>query len=101
MSTELVTPLRERAARRTLRPLAIGAIGPLTMVAGLVWAVLQPYRVTFLHPRGEGFWDLVVEPPLLVLAVGILFALLIAPGILEDLERTSSRERSEGDAAAG
>jgi hypothetical protein len=36
-----------------------------------------------------------------VLAVGILFALLIAPGILEDLERTSSRERSEGDAAAG
>ena len=80
--------VRRRAALRSGRALAIGALGPLTALAGLVWSVAQPYRVTLLHPRGEGLWDLVVQPPLLVIAVGLLFALAIAPGILEDLEAT-------------
>jgi hypothetical protein len=31
-----------------------------------VWAVAQPYRVTLLHPHGQGFWWLFVQPPLLV-----------------------------------
>jgi hypothetical protein len=39
-----------------------------------------------LHPHGEGFWWLLVEPPLLAIGVGILFALVIAPGLIEDLE---------------
>jgi hypothetical protein len=50
--------------------------------------------VTLLHPRGESFWWLVIEPPLLVILVGLAFALLVVPGLVEDLE-------AEDDAAAG
>jgi NAD(P)H-flavin reductase len=56
------------------------------MLAGVVWAFLQPYRITLLHPHGQGFWWLVIEPPLLVVAAGIVFAFLVAPGVIEDLE---------------
>jgi hypothetical protein len=85
MSTQLI---QERVATRsrTARARAIAAIAPLTMVAGVVWAFLQPYRLTILHPHGEGFWWLFVQPPLLVVAVGVVFALLVAPGLIEDLE---------------
>jgi len=84
MSTQLVT---ERAAlRRSARARAISALGPLTMVGGVAWAFLQPYRITLLHPHGQGFWWLVIEPPLLVVLVGIVFALFVAPGLIEDLE---------------
>jgi hypothetical protein len=84
MSTQLIT---ERVAlrRRSARARLVAALGPLTMLAGVVWAFLQPYRLTILHPRGEGFWWLLVEPPLLVIAVGVVFALLVAPGLIEDL----------------
>jgi hypothetical protein len=71
--------------RRSARALAVSALGPLTVLAGLVWAVLQPYRLTVLHPRGEGFWWLLIEPPLLVMVAGIAFAALVVPGLLEDL----------------
>ena len=85
MSTQLI---QERVATRsrTTRARAIAVIGPLTMLAGVVWAFLQPYRLTILHPHGEGFWWLLVEPPLLVIAVGVVVALLVAPGLIEDLE---------------
>ena len=53
---------------------------------GVAWAFLQPYRITLLHPHGQGFWWLVIEPPLLVVLVGIVFALFVAPGLIEDLE---------------
>jgi hypothetical protein len=43
--------------------------------------------VTILHPRGQGFWWLAVEPPLLVILVGVLFGLVLAPGLLEDLQK--------------
>jgi hypothetical protein len=56
------------------------------MLGGVFWAFLQPYRITLLHPRGQGFWWLVIEPPLLVVAAGIAFAFFIAPGVIEDLE---------------
>jgi hypothetical protein len=64
----------------------IGALGPVTSLAGVLWALIQPYRVTLLHPHGQGFWWLFVEPPLLVIAVGLVFCFLVAPGVLEDLE---------------
>lgn len=84
MSTQLVT---ERAAlRRSVRARAISALGPLTMVGGVAWAFLQPYRITLLHPHDQGFWWLVIEPPLLVVLVGVVFALFVAPGLIEDLE---------------
>jgi hypothetical protein len=85
MSTQLVS---EHAAvrRRTARARTIAALGPTTMLGGVVWAFLQPYRITLLHPHGQGFWWLVIEPPLLVIAAGVVFALLVAPGVIEDLE---------------
>ena len=85
MNSELVSQLEERAARRTPRMLAIDALGPLTMLGGVVWAIAQPYRLAFLHPAGKGFYDWLVQPPLLVVVVGVFFAAVIAPGIVEDL----------------
>ena len=85
MNTQLATEVRPRE-RRSARVLVISSLGPLTVAAGVVWALLQPWRVTLLHPRGQGFWWLLAEPPLLVALAGAVFALAIAPGLLEDLE---------------
>lgn len=63
------------------------ALGPLTMAAGAAWALVQPYRITLLHPFGQGFWWLFSEPPLYVVLFGLLFRLVVAPALLEDLER--------------
>jgi len=85
MSTQL---LSERAAvrRRSRRARAVASLGPATMLGGVVWAFLQPYRVTLLHPHAQGFWWLAIEPPLLVVLAGIIFAFLVAPSVIEDLE---------------
>jgi hypothetical protein len=91
MDTELLGTLEERAARRTLRVAAIEVMGPLTMVAGVIWAIAQPYRLAILHPHGRGFYDWLVEPPLLVILVGVFFAGVIAPGIVEDLRGERKR----------
>jgi hypothetical protein len=56
------------------------------VVAGIVWALVQPYRVTLLDPHGQGFWWLISQPPLYVIVVGVLFHSLITPGIVADLE---------------
>ena len=99
MSSQLVTAIERRVARRSLRPLALGALGPMTAIVGLIWAFAQPYRITLLHPRDVGFWDLLVQPPLLVIAVGLVFSLVVAPGLLDDLE-SSQEESPQDDAAA-
>ena len=72
---------------------AISLVGPSTGAAGLIWAILQPYRVTLLHPRGESFWWLVVEPPLLVIVAALLFALLVARPLITDLEARDATSR--------
>ena len=72
---------------------AIELLGPLTVVAGLVWAIVQPYRLTLLHPRHQGFWWLAVEPPLLVVAAGLVFGLLVARPLIADLERGHATPR--------
>ena len=74
------------ARRHTWRVRAVSLVAPATVAAGLVWAILQPYRLTLLHPRGESFWWLAIEPPLLVVLAGIVFAFLVAPSVIEDLE---------------
>jgi hypothetical protein len=76
----------ERSSHRSLRATAINLIGPLTMLGGVVWAFVQPYRLTLLHPHGQGFWWLFSEPPLYVVLVGLGFALLVAPGLIADLD---------------
>lgn len=77
---------KERAAARSTRVRAVLAMGPATVVAGVVWALVQPWRLTLLHPHGQGLWWLLAEPPLYVALVGVLFRLFIAPGLVEDLE---------------
>lgn len=84
--TQYATELSRTRSRPSARALAVLAIGPVTILAGVVWAFLQPWRLTILHPRGEGFWWLVVEPPLLVVAAGILFGALVAAPLVRDLE---------------
>jgi hypothetical protein len=59
------------------------------MFGGLVWAIAQPYRIAFLNPEGKGAYDFLVQPPLLVALVGLVFMVVIAPGLAEDLERES------------
>ena len=92
MNAELVSEL-EVPRHRTARARFVSALGPATALAGVVWAIVQPYRLTILHPDRYGLWWLFVEPPLLVIAVGLFFYFAIVPGLLEDLE--------ENDAAAG
>jgi ABC-type polysaccharide/polyol phosphate export permease len=72
---------------------AISLVGPLTSAAGVIWAILQPYRLTLLHPRGQGFWWLVAEPPLLVIVAGLLFAYLVARPLIADLEARDATSR--------
>jgi hypothetical protein len=63
----------------------IASLGPLTILAGIAWAVAQPYRITLLHPFGQGFWWLLSEPPLFVVLAGVLFQLFVAGPLLRDL----------------
>ena len=86
MNAELVSELKAPLQRVATRARIVSALGPATMLAGVVWAVVQPYRITLLHPRGQGFWWLFVEPPLLVIGVGLFFYFVVVPGLLEDLE---------------
>jgi hypothetical protein len=92
MNAELVSELKA-PRHRIWSARAISAIGPLTVLAATVWAVVQPYRLTLFHPEDQSFWWLVVEPPLLVLAVGLLFHFLIVPGVLEDMEDSNAASR--------
>ena len=88
MSSTATQPVAARAdaAVTSRRIRLVSLIGPLTALSGLVWAIVQPERLTILHPHGETFWWLVVEPPLLVMLAGALFHLLVARGLLDDLE---------------
>ena len=86
MNAELVTELEAPLQRTTTRVRIMSALGPATALAGVVWALVQPYRITLLHPHGQGFWWLFVEPPLLVVAVGLFFHFVVMPGLIEDLE---------------
>jgi hypothetical protein len=81
------------ATRVGTRARLVGLLGPLTVVAGVVWAIAQPYRLTLLHPRGEGFWSLFVQPPLWVVAAGILFSLVVARPLIADLDATEEERR--------
>jgi hypothetical protein len=85
VNAELVTELKA-PAQRAARARIVSGLGSVTALTGIVWAIAQPYRITLLHPRGESFWWLVVQPPLLVIAVGLLFHFVVLPGLLEDLE---------------
>jgi membrane protein YdbS with pleckstrin-like domain len=86
MESHVATHAPRVRTRRSARAVAVWSLGPVTVVAGMVWAIFQPYRLTLLDPGGEGFWWLAVQPPLLVMLVGVLFHLLVAPPLVRDLE---------------
>jgi ABC-type amino acid transport system permease subunit len=92
VNAELVTEL-EAPVQRTALTSIVSTMGPATALAGIIWAIAQPQRITLLHPHGETFWWLFVEPPLLVLAVGVFFHFLIVPGLLEDLQEKRATSR--------
>jgi hypothetical protein len=79
--------------RRGWRGQVISLLGPATIAAGLIWGFVQPWRLTILHPLHQGFWWLVIEPPLLVVAAGIVFALVVARPLLADLEEQDAAAR--------
>jgi hypothetical protein len=89
---ELVSEL-DVPVQRTGRARLVIALGPLTALAGVIWALVQPYRLTILHPHGQTFWWLVVEPPLLVIAVGLCFYFFVLPGLLQDLDEARAASR--------
>ena len=94
MESHFATEAVAHARRRSLRAAAVNLIGPLTMLGGVTWAFAQPYRLTFLHPHGQGFWWLFSEPPLYVVLVGLGFAVLLAPALIQDLEEVGDAPES-------
>ena len=89
MSAEVAQEhVRERARVASLRPKLVLGVGWTAVVAGVLWAVVQPWRLTILHPFHQGFWWLVSEPPLYVVVAGLLFRLVVAPPLLRDLEES-------------
>ena len=93
METPLVRDIPADPAARSPRARAVSLIGPATVAGGLIWGILQPYRLTILHPRGQSFWWLLIEPPLLVAAAGIIFAVVVAKPLLADLEAHHAASR--------
>jgi len=91
MDAELVRQGARARTRHSWRNTAVSALGPLTALAGLLWALVQPYRITLLDPDKHSFWYLVVQPPLLVMLVGALFHFWVVPGLLSDLEEVEER----------
>jgi hypothetical protein len=85
--------LAERRARWLAVEQVVSLIGPLTVAVGVVWAIVQPWRLTLLHPWHQGLWWLVVEPPLLVAGAGALFTFVVARPLLDDLETRRAAAR--------
>jgi hypothetical protein len=73
-------------ATRSLRARIVLALGPATVLGGIVWALVQPWRLTILHPFHQGFWWLVSESPLYVVLVGLVFRIVVAPALAEDVD---------------
>ena len=93
METPIVRHIPATAVTRSTRARVVSLLGPTTVASGLIWGILQPYRLTILHPRGQGFWWLLLEPPLLIAAAGVIFALVVARPLLTDLEAHDAPSR--------
>ena len=58
------------------RARAIGLLGPLTVVGGIDLGDRPALPADAAAPAPQGFWWLVIEPPLLVVAAGLFFSLV-------------------------
>jgi hypothetical protein len=87
----MLSPVRRVLTRdrlsvsRSRRTAAVAAIGPLIVLAGVLWALAQVDRLPVLDPDEHGVWSLAVEPPLLVLLTGVFFRRFIALRLIRDL----------------
>jgi hypothetical protein len=86
MSTHSATHVEARTRTLNPRQVTLSLLGPLTALAGVCWAIAQPWRVTLLHPHDQGFWWLFVQPPLWILLAGLGFHLFVARPLIEDLQ---------------
>jgi hypothetical protein len=93
METPIVQHIPATAVEHSTRARVVSLLGPTTVASGLIWGILQPWRLTLLHPRGQGFWWLVIEPPVLVAVAGVIFALVVARPLLSDLEAHDAAPR--------
>jgi hypothetical protein len=93
METPIVRQIPATGAAHLARARAVSLIGPTTVACGLIWGILQPHRLTILHPRGQGLWWLLLEPPLLVAGAGVIFSLVVAKSLLADLEAHDAAPR--------
>jgi len=99
VSSEIVSPIesagkRHRVSRRSRRELAIESLGPITILGGVVWGIFQPYRIVFFDRAADiDLYDYLIQPPLLVIVVGLIFTFAIAPGLLDDLRRADGPAR--------
>jgi hypothetical protein len=87
------TYARTLAVPRSRRAQLISVLGPATVGAGLIWGIVQPWRLTVLHPLHQGFWWLLIEPPLLVVLAGIVFSLVVARPLLQEMEERDAAAR--------
>ena len=74
-----------RSRQEDWRGIVLTLVGRITVLGGVVWAVAQPYRLVLLDGRGHGVWDYLTQPPLLVVAVGVLFELVVARPLVREL----------------
>jgi len=88
---ELAQQRSETRARPSRRWVAVSLLGPLTAIAGVVWAFVQPYRITLLEPHAHDFWYLAIQPPLLVILAAAVFHFWVVPSLLTDLEEVEER----------
>lgn len=93
MDAELVRERAEARIKQSRRHTAVSALGPLTALAGLIWALAQPYRITLLDADAHSFWYLAVQPPLLVILAGAVFHFWVVPGLLADLEEAEGHRK--------
>jgi ABC-type amino acid transport system permease subunit len=86
VETQLVREQPADQVYTSTRARIVALLGPLTVVGGIIWAIVQPSRLTLLHPYHQGFWWLAIEAPLLVVFAGVAFAVFVARPLVAELE---------------
>ena len=94
METPFVSRLPATVARTRTQCESSRSIGPTVVAAGLrSGRSCSPTASRCCTRAARAFWWLLIEPPLLVVGAGIVFALLVARPLLADLEEHDAAAR--------